>query len=205
MVYKIIFVITIILFLIIRGIFTIIAQRSGLSMNFTDGNNNQHKNDKPGLLSIIIMLSILFLLLFYIFYPSKSDPLILSLPIWIHSIGICISIISLVLQIIIHKTYQDSWHDAKENNLGKIIIKHGPYKWIRHPLYFSLIVLLIGMALVSAYIPIIILAICSIPLFQKEAINEEKEMEKTLANEYDNYSKQTGRLFPKIIIPTIKK
>jgi protein-S-isoprenylcysteine O-methyltransferase Ste14 len=205
MIYKVIFGITLFLFLIIRGIFTVIAQRSGLSINFTDGNNERQKAGKPGLLSIIIILSILGLLLFYIIYPVESNPLIITLPNWIRIIGICICTISLVLQVAIHKTYQDSWLYAKKNNLRRILIKHGPYKWIRHPLYFSLILLLIGLALVMAYIPVIILAVCSVPLFQSEAINEEKEIRRTLANEYDIYSKQTGRLFPKIIISTEKK
>ena len=205
MVYKTIFVIVLFLFLIVRGIFTIVAQRSGLSINFTDGNDEQQKTDKPGLLSIIIALSILVLLVFYIIYPVESNPLVVPFPDWVHVGGICICLVSLTLQVIVHKTYQASWLYAKENDLRRILIKHGPYRWIRHPLYLSLILLLIGFALTTAYIPMIVLAVSSIPLFQREAINEEKEMLDTLGNEYDSYSKQTGRLFPKIVIPVLKR
>jgi protein-S-isoprenylcysteine O-methyltransferase Ste14 len=205
MVYKIISGLSIILFLGIRGLFGIFARRSGLSINFTDGSNEQQKENRPGLMVIIIIFSIIGLLIFYFIFPSERNPMIVYLPNWIHILGFGLCIISLILQIIVHKAYQDSWYHAKENNLGLIIIKNGPYKWIRHPLYFSIILLLFGMALVTTYIPFIILAICSITFFQKEAINEEKEMKNYSAVEYDSYCKQTGRLFPKVIIPKGKE
>jgi protein-S-isoprenylcysteine O-methyltransferase Ste14 len=197
---KIVFVLIIILFLIVRGIFTLIARGSGLSINFTDGSNQQQKSDKPSLFGILIILIILGLLMFYLLYPTEKNSLIIVIPGWVQIIGNVLCIISIVLQIIIHKAYQDGWQLAKKNNLEGKVITNGPYKWIRHPLYFSLIVFLFGLAMVTAYIPMIILALCSIPLFQREAINEEDEIKKTLASEYDNYCKKTGRLFPKIII-----
>jgi protein-S-isoprenylcysteine O-methyltransferase Ste14 len=201
-VYKMVFRGSVLGFVGIRLIFGLIAYRSGLSFNFTDKEIEKQPDGKTSLWVIFIILGILGFLVYFFLSPIESNIFIILLPDWIHITGVLFCVISLILQISIHKILQDGWYDAKVNHLGKIIITTGPYKYMRHPLYASVILFLIGSALVTAYIPLIIMAMISIPFFDREAKTEEEDMRRELAKEYDQYCKHTGRLLPRINFPT---
>jgi protein-S-isoprenylcysteine O-methyltransferase Ste14 len=203
--YKIIFGGLLLGFIGIRGIFGLIAQRSGLSANFVYGEQKTQDEKKLGVIGVLVILVFLAILAVYIVFPGEGDILIILLPEWIHYIGIGIGIISLGFQIIVHRTLQNSWSYAKANHKDNFIIQRGPYKWIRHPLYFSLILFMIGLALVTAYIPFMILAIVCIPFFNNESKKEEIEMRKRCGEDYENYCKNTGRLLPKFNVNRVRE
>lgn len=80
---------------------------------------------------------------------------------------------------------------------GKVLIKEGPYKYVRHPSYFAKIFFLLpSLSLfLRIWLPIFSLPIVILiwyPFLNKE----EKELAKEFGNEFKKYSQSTRKLFP---------
>ncbi len=195
---KIAFAGLILSFLGIRIIFGLIAQRSGLSFNFENNTINTGEKKTPGVLGIIIFIIILLAFLFFILMPYEKNILILALPEWALMIGLGIGILGLALQMVVHKILQEVWALEKSGGKKESLIRNGPFQWVRHPLYSSLILFLAGLSLATAYLPFIILTVGSVPFFNNEAKKEEKELLIKFGKEYEEYRKNTGQLFPRV-------
>lgn len=79
-----------------------------------------------------------------------------------------------------------------------LIIK-GPYKLVRHPLYFSIILMLYGGSLIYRnYISFFVISIIFVPFMYYRAKQEEVLLIKEFPD-YSKYQRNTGMLFPKIM------
>jgi protein-S-isoprenylcysteine O-methyltransferase Ste14 len=186
-------------FIAIRGIFGLIAQQSGLNSGFENDTSTQQKEQKSNIVSVIIILSILALFMFYTVLPENRNILIVPLPDWLHWLGMALGIISLAQQIWTHVTLQKNWSAAQKSGMNNIVITSGPYLWIRHPLYMALMLFFIGLSLVSGFSLFLLLASLSIPFFNNAARKEEAIMVQQFGDEYSDYMKCTGRFFPRYI------
>ena len=82
--------------------------------------------------------------------------------------------------------------------VGHELIRTGPYAWVRHPIYFGLLVALFGTALARAR-PLGFLAIALFWLgFSIKSRMEEEFMRTTFGERYVEYARDTGALIPKI-------
>jgi len=78
------------------------------------------------------------------------------------------------------------------------LVTNGVYKFVRHPLYASIIWMIYSVGvLYNNYLVIILNTIIFIPFMTYRAKQEEKELEK-MFDEYKNYRKKVGMFFPKI-------
>jgi len=77
------------------------------------------------------------------------------------------------------------------------VIKQGPYKYVRHPIYIEMIFesLSIPLALNSFY-TILLVILTYIPLVILRAYMEDRKMLKKLGERYHRYCKQTGAFIP---------
>jgi protein-S-isoprenylcysteine O-methyltransferase Ste14 len=76
------------------------------------------------------------------------------------------------------------------------LVTGGPYAFIRHPMYFSLVLGSVGLTLAYPTIPrIIALLVLVFVLYSKISIEEKMLAERF--NGYDKYKLHTGALFPK--------
>ena len=77
------------------------------------------------------------------------------------------------------------------------IIKEGPYKYLRHPYYLSVMLELLGFPLIpNAYFSFCCSVFVYIPLVLVRLYLEEKAMIKKFGNEYFKYKKETKGLLP---------
>ena len=93
----------------------------------------------------------------------------------------------------------DAWRigiNAKEQTT---LVRHGPYRHVRHPIYLFQIVMLAGAALLlPTPASFIILALHCLCVFIKAA-DEEKYLTTVHGEAYRDYLNCTGRLFPRWI------
>jgi protein-S-isoprenylcysteine O-methyltransferase Ste14 len=184
----------------IRGIFGLIAQRSGLNASFENEPYTNQKEQKSNPVSIIIILFILASFVFYAVMPESRNILIVPLPGWLRWLGVALGIISLALQVWTHFTLQKVWSVAKESGKDKVVITSGPYAWIRHPLYLALMLFFIGLSFLSGFSLFLFLAALSIPFFNSTAKKEETVMLQQFGDEYRAYMIVTGRFFPCVFL-----
>jgi len=80
------------------------------------------------------------------------------------------------------------------------LVKEGPYRYIRHPVYLGTFLMLLGSVLVLKSIPgFVLLFLTYLPLLITRARMEEKELLKKFGKEWKEYKDKTGFLFPSII------
>jgi protein-S-isoprenylcysteine O-methyltransferase Ste14 len=185
-------------FIAIRGIFAWIAHQSGLSPAFEIDDTANQKEHKSSPISIIVILCVLAVFVFYAVCPENRNILILPLPDWLSWLGLLLGIISLALQVWVHVTLQKNWLAASKSGKKNIVIASGPYSQIRHPLYLALMLLLVGLSLISGFSLFLLLTLLSLPFFNNSAKKEETIMVQQFGDEYRSYMKNVGRFFPRI-------
>jgi protein-S-isoprenylcysteine O-methyltransferase Ste14 len=72
------------------------------------------------------------------------------------------------------------------------------YRWVRHPMYSALMLCFVGLSLVSAVWPFMVLVLLSILFFFRVVGREEVMMIEQFGDEYRAYMKKTGRFLPRL-------
>lgn len=111
-------------------------------------------------------------------------------------VGLGLFLIFSWVQVWSYKTMGKNYSQEVIISKKQTLVRSGPYKFVRHPQYIAQIIsdLGAGVALVSwLVLPVVILL--QIPLFILRAKLEEKLLSKHF-DEYNNYKKKTGFVFP---------
>jgi len=93
----------------------------------------------------------------------------------------------------------ESWRIGINPKEKTAMVSRGPYRWIRHPLYLTQIVMLAGAALVlPTLVSFATLALHWLCVRLKVA-DEESYLDKTHGAAYRDYRSRTGSLFPRLV------
>jgi protein-S-isoprenylcysteine O-methyltransferase Ste14 len=78
------------------------------------------------------------------------------------------------------------------------LVTHGPYRWVRHPLYPVATALFLSFAAAADNWFIAVLAIFALILLAARVPNEEAHLIEKFGDEYRQYMKRTGRFLPRL-------
>ena len=78
------------------------------------------------------------------------------------------------------------------------LIQTGPYKYIRHPMYLFIYLILIGVGMLWFSSTWFIILLVFIPIWYLIGKVEEKQMTEMSHGKYQEYKKRTGMFFPKL-------
>ena len=93
---------------------------------------------------------------------------------------------------------KDNWANHIKIYEDHSLVNRGVYKFVRHPLYASIILMLFGGSIAQGnWISIALTAFMFVPMMVYRAKQEETLLRETFA-EYDEYAKTTGMFFPKL-------
>jgi protein-S-isoprenylcysteine O-methyltransferase Ste14 len=82
--------------------------------------------------------------------------------------------------------------------VGHELIRGGPYRWVRHPIYTGLLLAMLGTGLVRGQVRGVLgFGFLLAGLWVKMGI-EESFMRKTFGVQYEEYSRTTGALIPRL-------
>jgi protein-S-isoprenylcysteine O-methyltransferase Ste14 len=150
------------------------------------------------LLSIVIAGSLLLPML-YLFTPwlAFADYRLPAIAPWC---GTGVMLAALWLFWRSHADLGMNWSVTLELRNGHQLIQHGVYRSIRHPMYASIFLFSIGQGLLlanwlagwSALVPFTVLYVIRTP-------REERMMCEFFGDQYRNYMRSTGRLFPRTL------
>ena len=111
-------------------------------------------------------------------------------------VGLLLYLIFSWVQIWAFKTLGENYSQdiaiKKDHNL----VTNGPFKVIRHPQYLSQILLDLGAAIATLSYILAPLAIIQIPFLFMRASLEDKLLEKHFGENFKNYKKNSGQIFP---------
>lgn len=98
---------------------------------------------------------------------------------------------------------QANLEDGRDANLGwentTKLIESGIYRYIRHPMYTSLLLLTWGAFVKDPSVPGVILAVVATGFLVVTAVWEEQENRRAFGVEYESYSRRTKRFIPYLV------
>lgn len=111
-------------------------------------------------------------------------------------IGLIFYLIFSWVQIWAFKTLGENYSQDIAIKKDHQLVITGPFKIIRHPQYLSQILLDLGGAIATLSFILFPLAIIQIPFLFMRASIEDKLLEKNFGENFKNFKKKTGQIFP---------
>ena len=141
----------------------------------------------------------IFCLLIYILAPRLFDWALTPLPLWLRWTGAAITVGSIALLAWIQWALGVQFHITVHTQDDHQLISHGPYRWVRHPMYTNFFLMGLGWFILTANwfigLPLMI-GIVIVVLVRIE--NEENVLLELFGDEYHIYMQRTGRFMPKL-------
>lgn len=79
------------------------------------------------------------------------------------------------------------------------LVTHGPYRWVRHPLYSSGLLLILASGLIAGSWFLLVLWAIAVAIFRAVVIpSEEANLETVYGQRYRDYREDTGALLPQL-------
>ncbi|MFW9800505.1 MAG: isoprenylcysteine carboxylmethyltransferase family protein [Candidatus Thorarchaeota archaeon] len=122
----------------------------------------------------------------------------LYLPVELRILGVAIALVLIPYTYWTGKVLAENYSDTLQIQEKQTLITTGPYGRVRHPIYASAIYFLGSLVLVSDNFIFLIILIIIIPGIYRRLKKEEGMMIDQFGDEYLDYMKQTGRIFPKV-------
>ena len=188
-IYKVVYIVLFLIYLLVRIIYA----------KDCNGNINRRKKGekREKILVFLASIGMMPVPLIWVF-SDLFEKMDISLPLSLRMIGIITAMLSLWLFREVHKALGKNWSPVLEIREGHTLIKDGPYKRIRHPMYTQTWIWAIAQFLITANWAVGLLGFISWSLLYFIRVpQEEKMMKEEFGEAYLEYIEQTGRIFPK--------
>ena len=143
------------------------------------------------------MYYLISLLIIFAFFATEKKNIILTL------LGLVIFIIAAALRLWSTRTLGSQWFihltDIAHKNASDDfhVLRTGPYKYIRHPIYLGTIMDLVGISLMANnYYCLLFVFLVNTPLYIWRSIYEEKQNIRKFGDEYAKYKNEVSFLIP---------
>ncbi|MGH2593813.1 MAG: methyltransferase [Anaerolineae bacterium] len=122
----------------------------------------------------------------------------LPLPIGVRWLGAGLSAIAIPLIVWMFRSLGRNVTDTVVTRREHTLVRHGPYRWIRHPLYSFGALLFTGIILMAANWFIVLMGLVGFSILVMRTPIEEEKLIERFGDEYRAYMKQTGRFLPRL-------
>jgi protein-S-isoprenylcysteine O-methyltransferase Ste14 len=130
---------------------------------------------------------------------SFSFAYVVRFPDWLRWLGVFILGFGITLLGLSHHHLGRSFHSLVVSKEDHVLVKTGPYRWVRHPIYTAYLMNYIGGGLLSSnWILTIVPASMYAILVGTRMSKEEEILQEQFGREYSQYIERTGRLLPRI-------
>jgi len=149
-----------------------------------------------GILSVLGFLNTIA----FVINPGWLSWTNLSFPVWLRWTGVIIALVGFTLLQWAQNKLGQNWSDMPRMMHEQKFITSGPYQFIRHPIYTAFLLILGSTLFISSNW---LIGFCWIGMTTLEIISrinfEEALMIEYFGDQYREYMKKTGRLFPKVL------
>lgn len=188
-----IFVVSFLAFTVIRGAYRRMAKKTQGKIELREGRLHMA-------VRLIVGLPFILSLFIYMFRPDWFAWADFTLPAWARWLGAACALVSVPLiwwvQWALGSNFSTTLHVREAHTL----VTHGPYRWVRHPMYTVLFIQICGYLLLTANwlvggMPLLALGI----IVATRVGNEEAVMSEKFGEAYRAYMRHTGRFLPRIL------
>lgn len=186
-----IFVVSFTTFTLIRMYYHRLATRHGGKVVFKESRKHMA-------LRAVFGIPFMLALFVYMFYPRLLAWAVIPLPVWAQWLGAGLSLSVLPLIFWVQRSlgvnFSSTLHVRDEHTL----VTHGPYRWVRHPMYSVFFIQSIGFLLLTSNLLIGGVYLVALTLIVVTRIqHEETAMLEKFGPSYREYMARTGRFLPK--------
>jgi len=113
--------------------------------------------------------------------------------------GVVVMWVGLATRIWAVATLGRSFRTTVEVDAGQAVVSTGPYRWVRHPSYTGLLLIVAGFGLAADnWVSLLACLVLPLPAFVRRIHVEEAELNRVLGDAYRSYQASTARLIPGI-------
>lgn len=146
----------------------------------------------------ILGLLLWFSLLLYLINPAWMAWARMPAPSWLRWIGAGLMVAAVPLIYWVFSSLGMNVTPTVAIRKEHSLVTHGPYRWVRHPLYSVGLILFIGFSLMApSWFTLLLLVLGYFVFIQRTEIEEAKLIER-FGDEYRSYMQRTGRFFPRL-------
>ncbi len=117
---------------------------------------------------------------------------------WIEVVGIAITATGIAFAIWARAYLGGNWSSSVTVKVGHELVRSGPYHWVRHPIYSGMILGMLGTAVVRGQVRGLAAVVLLYVGFKIKSKIEEQAMAGTFGAQYDDYSRTTGAIVPRL-------
>ena len=134
----------------------------------------------------------------YVFVPGWFDWAAIAFPNWLRWVGALISVGSVLLLWWVQRALDVQFDTTLHIQANHQLITHGPYRWVRHPMYTTLFSMGLGWFLLTANWLVGVPLMLGITLVVISRVRKEEAVLLNLfGDEYQTYLQRTGRFLPR--------
>jgi protein-S-isoprenylcysteine O-methyltransferase Ste14 len=160
------------------------------------------RSQEPGLLiagRLAVALPLVTSILAYVVSPAAMSWASVPLPLWIRWTGALMGMLAIPLVWWVMRSLGRNVSETVLTKATHELVSTGPYRWVRHPLYSTGLILLLAMGLMSAsWLTLGLVFIAAAAIRWVVIPREEEELIKKFGDRYRSYMSDTGRLFPRL-------
>jgi protein-S-isoprenylcysteine O-methyltransferase Ste14 len=121
-----------------------------------------------------------------------------SLPVWLRGTGVGLIIIAVGLLVWTFRSLGRNLTDTVVTRQQHTLVVDGPYRWIRHPFYDLVALLMLAISLIAANWFLVVIGIVVFCLLVVRTRTEEANLMARFGSSYRTYIERTGRFLPRI-------
>jgi protein-S-isoprenylcysteine O-methyltransferase Ste14 len=113
------------------------------------------------------------------------------------SLGVIVMWLGLAIRVWAIAALGRAFRTTVEVDSGQTVVSSGPYRWVRHPSYSGLLLIVTGCGLAAGnWLALAVCAVLPLPALLRRIQVEEAELTGVLGDRYRAYQAQTKRLIP---------
>ena len=197
MLFRIVFWIFLLFIIVFNRIIPALRAKKSEEKILPDKKAIKNEGKTTFFLRILLFVLLLAFLILYSIYPPFMNLIHVDFPIWLRWLGTLFAFIGVVLWIYSQAVLDKYWSPQLQVQNEHKIITSGPYRVIRHPIYTSMFIWVIGLAIFTANIVFALIALLTIIGLILRVPKEEKMMIEQFGDEYKKYMQITGSIFPR--------
>jgi protein-S-isoprenylcysteine O-methyltransferase Ste14 len=132
----------------------------------------------------------------YLLNPACLAWAAVPLPVWLRWTGVGLALIAALLVVWMFRTLGRNLTDTVVTRKEHTLVTTGPYRWVRHPLYSSAALIILGNFLVAANWFFLVAGFVVFLLLAIRTPKEEQNLIARFGDDYRNYMQRTGRFVP---------
>ena len=111
-------------------------------------------------------------------------------------IGLAVQIAGAVFYLRAKRELGAAWSGTVSIKVGHQLVRTGPYRWVRHPLYSGMILMSLGTAIVCNQPHAVIALVMMVVAYAIKIQTEERWMRDEFGADWDSYRRSTRALIP---------